>query len=149
VVVDVGQAQEERVHAHVRVCGVEPGGPPSPLTDSNHDRGEPEKANVPLSCVPPRRSPVGCAGSAARSTNCSVARPAFMFTSRWGILDSHCLHSARSTGLAATPSRVAHCPEASSKVPSVRTRPPSEPTNAMFVLRGSKTSACWSGCICS
>ena len=37
----------------------------------------------------------------------------------------------------------------SSNVPSVRTTPPSEPTNAIFELRGSKTIACWSGCICS
>src|SRR5438552_2109158 len=57
---------------------------------------------------------------------------------------SQCWQSARS---APVRPRLAQLPDASMKLPLVRTRPPSEPRKAISGLPGAKAITCWSGCI--
>src|SRR5215210_225982 len=133
------------VYVWKRVLGSvasKPESPPSPVIGRSQV-GLPEKDSVPLSCVPVD------AVSARRWLTpmlfiCSVPRPAFTVSSFAGIRLSHDWQSARKAELRP---RSLHMLEPSTNLPFVRTTPPSEPAKNWFGLPGTKTTACWSGCI--
>src|SRR5205814_9353172 len=100
--------------------------------------GEPLYWNVPLACVPPCRRLDGFCRLAERLWNCSVDSPLFMLTSWFATLLSKLLHSAVS---AAFSPRVSHLYEMSTRLPSERTTPPSEPTMNCSGLPGTATIA--------
>src|SRR2546430_12644697 len=74
-----------------------------------------------------------------------VESPLLRLSRRVGTCDRSCWQSARSSPL--SPRNVVHCDEMSLKVPSDRTRPPSEPSKKRPGLLGLTTNPCWSGCI--
>src|SRR3954471_11225662 len=127
-----------------------PDWPPSPPTVSNHV-GEPEKLHVPLSCVPPSRSPVGFDGLADNDWNWIVLSPSLIGVIVCGIARSSRWQSGRSAGDRglAEPCGYrgpAHAADGLTGVRmSTRAPPPSEPTNAIRGSAESKTTACSSG----
>src|SRR4051812_2136675 len=116
--------------------------PPSPPTVCGQTTEEPLVSNVPLSCVPPCTF-FEFAGFTDRCWNCSVCRPLFMFVYAPGTAESSDLHCG---SCAAVRWRESHRADVSTRVPSDRIRPPSEPSMNWSGLPGMVTSACWSGC---
>src|SRR5262249_26367778 len=78
--------------------------------------------------------------------NWMVESPLFMLWRCFGTRDRSCWQSKRSSPLSVV-RRVVHCDEMFLKLPSERTRPPSEPSKKRSGLFGLTTNACWSGCI--
>src|SRR6266436_2327387 len=106
----------------------------------------PSKAQLPLSCVPASSVPRGSLGSNDRPRYCRVASPSFSGMISRGIELSQSWQLARSAPVRLRKPGPQVC-EVSTNVPSVRTRPPSEPMNATFGCSGANTIACWSGCM--
>ena len=119
-----------------------PESPPSPVS-GRYQVGLPEKDSVPLSCVPVD-AVSGRNGLTAMLFICSVPRPAFTGSSFAGMRLSHDWQSARNEALRPRP---LHMLEPSTNLPFVRITPPSEPAKNWFGLPGTKTTACWSGCM--
>src|SRR3954451_19661616 len=102
--------------------------PPSPPTDSTHV-GEPLSLHVPLSCVPPSRSPVGFAGLNDSDWNWMVFSPSLIGSIADGMPLRSGGQTSRSSAQSGLPPnlRVLHAADLATVVETLmRTTPPSE-----------------------
>src|SRR5438105_14204952 len=112
--------------------------PPSPPAASTQPAPD-LYDQVPLSCVPPSSSS-GCAGGLVETLwNMSVARFRLRLKMRDGTAFRSCRQRPSSS---AASDRVAQLFVWLTYAPLVRTRPPSEPTNASAGLFGEKAIEC-------